>query len=192
MRRILRSSPAVLATKTKQGASSDAPCTSSGLLKGDPPSNGQQSDCTKLYGPFMKQQTCAIIKPDAIRDGFIGDILSTIVFKGLRIVDLFFMTMTKEHVAQFYAEHIGKPFYQGLEDFSTSGPMAFMILEGENAVSKWRFLMGSTDPSKASPDTLRARFGKGMPNNALHGSDSPDSAKREINLIKKFKNEASY
>lgn len=135
----------------------------------------------------MIQRTCAIIKPDAVRDGFIGDVISEISKSGMNIADLFMVRFTAEQAEAFYAEHKGRPFFPPLVEFTTSGPAVVLVLEGEDVVARWRQLIGKTDPRAAAPETLRARFGKGTPNNALHGSDSPESAEREISLLRLFR-----
>jgi len=132
----------------------------------------------------MFQHTCAVIKPDAVRDGNIGNILAEIVKNDMRIFDLYMIELTTDQAKGFYVEHEGRPYFRPLVDFTTSGKMVAMVLAGEDAISRWRQLIGSTDPAKAAPNTLRAKFGQGTPNNALHGSDSPTSAEREIGFLK--------
>jgi nucleoside-diphosphate kinase len=137
----------------------------------------------------MFQHTCAIIKPDAVRDGNVGNILAEVVKNDMRIFDLYMIELTADQVKKFYAEHEGRPFFDSLIEFTVSGKMVAMVLAGENVIARWRQLIGSTDPAKAAPDTLRAKFGRGTPNNALHGSDSPASAEREIGFLKQCQRE---
>lgn len=132
----------------------------------------------------MLQHTCAIIKPDAVRDGNIGNILAEIVKNDMQIRDLYMIELTHDQAGQFYSEHQGKPFFNPLVEFTTSGKMIVMTITGEEVVSRWRKLIGATDPVKASPGTLRAKYGRSTPNNALHGSDSSVSAEREISFLK--------
>lgn len=131
--------------------------------------------------------TFAMIKPDAVRLRFFGSIISKIEsLTDLSIVELMLMRLTEAQVRQFYAEHDGKPFFEPLVEFSTSGPFVCIVLKGENAVDRWRELMGATNPQQAKPGTLRHEFGFGMPNNAVHGSDSEQSAEREIALFRSW------
>ena len=132
----------------------------------------------------MTQHTCAIIKPDAVRDGNIGNILAEIVKNDMQIRDLFMIELTTDQAGQFYAVHAGKSFFDPLIEFTTSGKMIVMTLVGDDVVARWRKLIGVTDPAKAAPNTLRAKYGRGTPNNALHGSDSPASADLEISFLK--------
>lgn len=126
------------------------------------------------------ERTFSIIKPDAVRQNAIGRILSRFEEAGLRIVQTKMLQLSTQQAEAFYAEHEGKAFYQRLVDFMTSGPVLVTVLEGEQAVSAHRAILGATDPSEAAPGTLRALFGSTMPANAVHGSDSTDSAAREI------------
>lgn len=135
----------------------------------------------------MNEKTCAIIKPDAVKDKKIGDIVNIIVENDMMIVDMFLICLNKRQASEFYSEHEGRPYFEKLIEFTTSGMMAVMTLEGKNVVQRWRHLMGNTFPEKASPETVRALFGKGVPNNAVHGSDSAASALREISLMQAFK-----
>lgn len=121
-----------------------------------------------------------MIKPDAVARGRTGAIISRIEAADLRIVALKMWQLTPGQAHAFYGEHRGKPFYEGLIRFMTEGPLVAMVLEGENAVERWRSLMGATDPHQAAPGTLRQQFGSELPRNAVHGSDSPESAEREM------------
>jgi nucleoside-diphosphate kinase len=126
------------------------------------------------------EQTLSIIKPDAVRDNHIGEIVDSFEKAGLKISAQRMMLLSKTEAEGFYAEHKGKGFFDGLVEFMTSGPVVVQVLSGENAISLNREIMGATDPAKAAPGTLRARFGKIISANAVHGSDSPVSAAREI------------
>ena len=126
------------------------------------------------------ERTFAIVKPDAVKDGHIGEILSAIERGGLKIVGLKLTRLTADICKGFYHEHVGKGFYPELEAFMTEGPVVLMVLEGENAILGWRDLMGATDPAKAGEGTLRKRFGASIGRNATHGSDKPESARFEV------------
>ncbi|WP_022851761.1 nucleoside-diphosphate kinase [Limisalsivibrio acetivorans] len=126
------------------------------------------------------EKTFAIIKPDATRDGNTGKILERIEAKGFKIVAMKKMLMTKQIAEGFYAEHSSKPFYGPLTDFMSSGPCTVMVLEMDGAIKAWRDFMGATNPEQAEPGTLRNEFGKNIDNNAVHGSDAPATAEREI------------
>ncbi len=129
------------------------------------------------------ERTFAIVKPDAVKDGHIGEIITTIEQSGLKIVALKMTQLTPALCKGFYHEHVGKGFYQELEDFMTEGPVALMVLEGENAILGWRDLMGATNPEKADAGTLRKRFGANIGHNATHGSDAPASAQFEVSYF---------
>jgi nucleoside-diphosphate kinase len=126
------------------------------------------------------EQTLSIIKPDAVGKNHIGEIVAHFEEAGLSIVAMKMIHLSREQAEGFYAEHIGRPFFEGLMTFMTSGPVVVQVLSGENAIQRNRELMGATDPAKAEPGTLRARFGTIVSANAVHGSDSPVSAAREI------------
>ncbi|MBQ1782998.1 MAG: nucleoside-diphosphate kinase [Gammaproteobacteria bacterium] len=126
------------------------------------------------------QRTFSILKPDAVAQNAIGAIYSRFEQAGLCIVAAKMVQLTTEQAEGFYAEHKGKGFYERLIAFMTSGPIMVQVLEGENAVSRHREVLGATDPAAAAPGTVRADFGSGMPPNAAHGSDSVESASREI------------
>lgn len=126
------------------------------------------------------EQTLSIIKPDAVRDNHIGEVVDCFEKAGLNIVAQRMMFLSKAQAEGFYAEHQGKGFFDGLVEFMTSGPVVVQVLSGENAIARNREIMGATDPAKAAPGTLRAMFGKMISSNAVHGSDSPVSAAREI------------
>ena len=126
------------------------------------------------------QRTLSIIKPDAVAKNVIGEILSRFEKNNLKIIAAKLITLSASDAGGFYAEHEGKPFYNDLIEFMTSGPVFIQVLEGEDAISKNRELMGNTDPSKADPGTIRSDFAQTIDANAVHGSDSKKSAEREI------------
>ena len=127
--------------------------------------------------------TFSIIKPNAVRTGKIGPILAMINEAGFEIAAMKMLKLNKSQAESFYAVHKGKPFYEGLIDFMTSGPIVAMILKHENAVERYRKLMGSTDPSKADPGTIRKLYAVSTQMNAVHGSDSHENAEIEANFF---------
>lgn len=127
-----------------------------------------------------EQQTLSIIKPDAVKKNLIGAIESRFEQAGLKIVALKMVHLTREQAEGFYAEHKGKPFFDGLVDFMTSGPVCVQVLSGEDAIARNRELMGATNPKDAAPGTIRADYAESVGVNTAHGSDSPESAEREI------------
>jgi nucleoside-diphosphate kinase len=129
------------------------------------------------------QRTFSIVKPDAMAKKVLGQILATFEEAGLSIIAGRIHTLKKEEAEQFYAEHRERSFFGELVDYMCSGPVFISVLEGEDAVAKNRTLMGATDPAKADAGTIRARFGDSIGANAVHGSDSPTSAAREISLF---------
>ncbi|KAB7676490.1 Nucleoside diphosphate kinase [Plesiomonas shigelloides] len=126
------------------------------------------------------ERTFSIIKPDAVAKNLIGAIYSRFEAAGLRIVAAKMLHLSSEQAAGFYAEHQGKPFYDDLVSFMTSGPIMVQVLEGEDAIRRHREIMGSTNPAQAQAGTLRANYAESMSRNAVHGSDAPASAEREI------------
>jgi nucleoside-diphosphate kinase len=126
------------------------------------------------------ERTLSIIKPDAIAKNVIGAICLRLENAGLRIVAARMQCLTPEAAEEFYAIHRARPFFKDLVGFMCSGPVLVQVLEGENAIAHYRELMGATDPSKAAPGTLRADFADSIDENAVHGSDSPETAKTEI------------
>jgi nucleoside-diphosphate kinase len=126
------------------------------------------------------ERTLSIIKPDAIAKNVIGEIYSRFEKAGLRIIAAKMLHLTREQAEGFYAIHKERPFFQELVDFMLSGPVMVQVLEGENAINTNRDLMGATDPKKAAPNTIRADFAQTVDENAVHGSDGPDTAKTEI------------
>ena len=126
------------------------------------------------------ETTLSIIKPDAVQKGYIEDICSRIEDCGLKIRSKRQIKLTQEQAEGFYAEHKGKPFFEALINYMTSGPVQIQVLRGENAISKYRKLMGNTDPKEAAPGTIRHDFAESIQANAVHGSDSEESAEREV------------
>ncbi len=126
------------------------------------------------------ERTFSIIKPNAVQKNAIGDIISRFEKRGLRIAAAKFARLSREKAEGFYIEHKDRPFFQSLVQFMTSGPVLLMCLEGDNAVALNREIMGATDPAKAAPGTLRKDFADSIEANAVHGSDSPASAEREL------------
>lgn len=126
------------------------------------------------------ERTFSIIKPDAVAKNVIGEIVSRFEKNGLRVIAMKMLHLTKEQAGGFYAVHKERPFYKDLVEFMTSGPVVVQVLEGEDAIKKNRELMGATNPAQAAPGTIRADFAKTVDENAVHGSDGPDTAKQEI------------
>ena len=126
------------------------------------------------------QRTFSMIKPDATARNLTGAINAKIEAAGLRIIAQKRIHMTRTQAEGFYAEHQGKPFFDGLVEFMSSGPTVVQVLEGEDAIAHYREVMGATNPEKAAPGTLRAEFAESMGRNSVHGSDSETSAAREI------------
>jgi len=126
------------------------------------------------------ERTLSIIKPDAVSQGKIGEIMARIEAEGLKIKAMKMLRLTKREAQGFYAVHQGKPFFDPLTDFMSSGPAVVMVLEGEEAISKYRNLMGATNPKDAAPGTLRSEFATDVEKNAVHGSDALETASFEI------------
>ena len=129
------------------------------------------------------EQTLAIIKPDAVRKKIVGSIISAIEEHDFTIVRIKTLKMAREEAALFYDLHRGKPFYERLVDFMSSGQIYVLLLERERAIEEWRWLMGVTDPAEAVFGSLRQRFGTSVQQNSVHGSDSPESARRELSFF---------
>jgi nucleoside-diphosphate kinase len=127
-----------------------------------------------------RERTLSIIKPDAVADNHIGEIIMRFEKEGLHIAGIKMVQMTREDAEQFYAVHKDRPFFPNLVAFMSSGPIVVMVLEGENSIQKNRAIMGATDPQKAAAGTLRANFASSVERNAVHGSDAPETAKVEI------------
>lgn len=126
------------------------------------------------------ERTFAIIKPDAVGRGLVGDIIKRIEQSGLKIRAMRLMHLSLAQAERFYEVHKARPFYNDLCTYMTSGPVIVMVLEGDSAITRWRELMGATDPKKANAGTLRADFGENIERNAVHGSDAPETAAQEV------------
>jgi nucleoside-diphosphate kinase len=130
------------------------------------------------------ERTLVLVKPDGVRRGLTGEVLRRIEAKGYTLVRLELRHATRELLAEHYAEHAGKPFYEPLVEFMLSGPVAAMVVEGERVIEGFRSLAGATDPTVAAPGTIRGDLGRDwglkVQQNLVHGSDSPESAEREI------------
>ena len=131
----------------------------------------------------MSERTLVLVKPDGVRRGLIGEVLSRIERKGLRIVAMDLRTLDIGTATTHYAEHDGKPFFDSLVDFITSGPLVALVVEGPRAIEAFRALAGATDPVRASPGTIRGDYSLIVQSNIVHGSDGPDSAAREIKIF---------
>jgi len=131
----------------------------------------------------MMERTLAIIKPDAVAKGVIGEIITAWERAGFKIIAMKMLHLTKDQAKAFYIVHKDKPFYESLTNFMSSGPCVVLVLEGEKVIEKNRQLMGATDPQKAEPETIRKKFGTNIERNAVHGSDAPETARWEINFF---------
>ena len=129
------------------------------------------------------QQTFIMVKPDGVRRGLIGDILKRIEDKGYVFKEIKMFTIDEDLAQRHYAEHADKPFFGELVSFITSGPVVATVVEGSDVVAGMRELMGATNPADAAPGTIRADLAESLSNNVVHGSDSPESAAREIGLF---------
>ena len=129
------------------------------------------------------ERTFSIIKPDAVAKNVIGEIVSRFEKNGLRIIAMRMLHLSREQAEGFYAVHRERPFFNDLVAFMTSGPVVVQVLEGENAISKNRELMGATNPQDTAPGTIRADFAKTVDENAVHGSDAPETAAQEIEFF---------
>jgi len=131
----------------------------------------------------VTERTLVLVKPDGVQRMLVGEVIARIERKGLALVALVLRTVDRDLAAQHYAEHDGKPFFGELLDFITSGPVVAAVVEGPRAVAAWRQIAGGTDPvEKAAPGSIRGDFGLQTQSNLVHGSDSPESAEREIKL----------
>jgi nucleoside-diphosphate kinase len=126
------------------------------------------------------ERTLAIVKPDAVQRGLAGEILRRIEAQGLKISSLKKLHLARAQAERFYEVHKERAFYQSLCDYMTSGPVVIAVLSGEQAITRWRALMGATDPAKAAAGTIRKDLGVDVEKNAVHGSDAPETAAREI------------
>ena len=129
------------------------------------------------------ERTLSIIKPDATRRNLTGEIVARFEKAGLRVVAQKRMRLSKAQAEAFYAVHKARPFFAGLVEFMTSGPVVVQVLEGENAITKNRDVMGATDPAKAAPNTIRKDFAENIEANSAHGSDAPETAAYEIRFF---------
>ena len=132
---------------------------------------------------MAEQSTLSIVKPDAVGKSNIGKIVARLEDGGLRVVQARMVAIDRRQAEQFYAEHVDRPFFASLLEFMTSGPSLVMVLAGADAIARNRQLMGATDPAKADPGTIRADFAESVERNAIHGSDSPEAARREIGFF---------
>lgn len=126
------------------------------------------------------ERTFAMVKPDAVASGHLGDILNVVRDSGFRIVGLKLRRISRPEAEAFYAVHKERPFYGSLVTFMTEGPVLAMVLERENAIAKWREVMGATNPANAAEGTIRKQFAESIERNAAHGSDGPETAAQEI------------
>ncbi|HEX7354003.1 MAG TPA: nucleoside-diphosphate kinase [Mycobacteriales bacterium] len=131
----------------------------------------------------MSERTLVLVKPDGVRRGLVGEVLGRIERKGFTLVAAELRTLEAATVRAHYAEHEGKPFFDGLVEFLTGGPTFCAVVAGPGVIGQWRQMMGATDPAKAAPGSIRGDFACAMPDNITHGSDSPESAAREIALF---------
>jgi nucleoside-diphosphate kinase len=138
------------------------------------------------------ERTFLMVKPDGVQRGLIGEIVSRFEKKGFKLVAAKLMTVSRELAEAHYAEHREKPFFEELVGFITSGPVFAMIWEGENVISVARQMMGKTNPADAAPGTIRGDYGISVGMNIIHGSDSPESAEREIKLWFREQDQISY
>ncbi len=129
------------------------------------------------------ERTYAMVKPDGVKRNLVGEIISRIEKKGLKIVAMKLMQITPQIAENHYGEHKGKPFYNDLVNFITSGPVVAMVLEGEGAVAAWRTMMGETHPAKSTPGSIRGDFATTLDENVVHGSDALSTAEREIGIF---------
>ena len=137
-------------------------------------------------------KTLVLLKPDAVQRGLVGELISRLERRGLKLVGMKLMRIDEELAGRHYADHVGKPFFAGLIEFITSGPLVAMALEGEKAVEVVRSMMGATDPLDSPPGTVRGDFAVAIGLNLIHGSDSEESAAREIELFFSHQEIVSY
>jgi len=131
----------------------------------------------------VSERTLVLIKPDGVARGLVGEVIGRIERKGFRIVAMELRTLTREVAETHYGEHRDKPFFADLVDFITGGPLVAAVIEGPDAIVQWRNMMGATNPAKAEMGTIRGDLATEMQNNVTHGSDSPESAAREVALF---------
>ncbi|NYE57374.1 nucleoside-diphosphate kinase [Carboxydothermus ferrireducens] len=138
------------------------------------------------------ERTFIMVKPDGVQRGLVGEIISRFEKRGFKLVGLKLMQISRELAETHYGEHKGKPFFEGLVNFITSGPVVAMVWEGKEVIATAREMMGATNPLKALPGTIRGTYGIDVGRNVIHGSDSPESAAREIALFFKEEELLSY
>ena len=126
------------------------------------------------------ERSFGIIKPDAVKNGHVGEILTLIKRSGLRVVGMKMRRISKPEAEAFYVVHKTRPFFPGLVTFMTEGPVVLLVLEGENAIAKWREVMGATNPANAAEGTVRKLFAENIERNSVHGSDAPETSAEEI------------
>ena len=131
----------------------------------------------------MSERTLVLIKPDGVARGLVGEVIGRIERKGFTILAMELRTLTREVAESHYGEHKDKPFFADLVEFITSGPLLAAVIEGPDAIVQWRNMMGATNPAKAEMGTIRGDLATEMQNNVTHGSDSPESAAREVALF---------
>ncbi|MGA1873064.1 MAG: nucleoside-diphosphate kinase [Thermoplasmatota archaeon] len=131
----------------------------------------------------MRERTFFMIKPDGVHRGLVGEIVRRLETKGYKISAMKMLRLSQEKAREHYGEHLGKPFFEDLVEFITSGPVVAMIVEGEDSIEGIRKMMGMTDPKSSDPGTIRGDFGINLSRNVVHGSDSPVSARREISIF---------
>ncbi len=129
------------------------------------------------------ERTFAMVKPDGVKRGLVGEVIRRIEQKGFTLVGMKFMQIPRETAERHYGEHEGKPFFEGLVSFITGGPVVAMVVEGENVIAEWRKMMGATNPEDAAPGTIRGDFATTIDENVAHGSDAPATAEREIGIF---------
>ena len=131
----------------------------------------------------MSERTLVLVKPDGVRRGLVGEVLARVERKGYQLVALDLRTLSRETAEAHYGEHADKPFFGDLVSFITGGPLVAAVIEGPDAIEAWRTMMGVTDPIKSAPGTIRGDYANFMTENLVHGSDSAESAAREIALF---------
>ena len=141
---------------------------------------GEVGTGVRWYNRRSMERTFAIVKPDAVAAGHAGKILDRIIAEGFTVLDMRMVRLTKAEAEGFYHVHRERPFFSGLTDFMSSGPIVVLALEAPDAIKRWRDVMGPTDPAKASPGSLRREFGTSIERNATHGSDAPETAAFEL------------
>ena len=132
---------------------------------------------------MVMERTLVLVKPDGVQRGLVGEVISRLERRGLKLAGLKLMQVDYDLARRHYAEHVARPFFSGLVAFITSGPLVAMVWEGSNAVELVRQIMGATDPVKSAPGTIRADLAVNIGRNLVHGSDKPESAQREIALF---------